>query len=134
MRLSSERPVVILRGDNYPEWATNIKLILREKILWKVFDQNVMVLKDGEIVDSQTYKERIKLCEDKNEVAMAKIGLSIDVKLQNAVANCETAYEMWNKLKNMFDNNSDTRLVALRTEMMKLKCSKDENILQYFCT
>ena len=52
------------------------------------------------------------------------------MKLQNAVANC-VSYEMWNKLKQMFDNDSDTRLVALRTEMMKLKCTKDENILEY---
>lgn len=100
-------------SENYSTWAFSVKSLLEYHDLEKC----IMPSASATSAPAETEPDKLKK-------AKARIILSIDKHLFVHVASCETALEIWLKLKNMYEDNGLSRRIGL---LRKLITSNLEN-------
>lgn len=96
-------PVELLDVDNYTTWARRMKYLLIVKGLW-----SAVATTDNE--DG-----------DKNDKAMAQMGLHMKAQHLATLEGCTSAKEAWQKLESIFQAKSNARKRQLRKELSQLK-------------
>ncbi len=107
-------------GKNFEKWSFKIELLLRKKKIHHVI-QRIPAAKDK----SNTW-------EDENLAAMFIIGTHVSDDLLEIIRNCETAFEMFQAIKSIHGQESDTKIIDLRTELASMKFNeKGEGLMEY---
>lgn len=105
-------PFELLDVDNYATWARRMKYLLIIKGLWTA-------------VSSDTVEP------DKNEKAMAQIGLHMKDHHLATLERCTTAKQAWEELQTIFQAKSNARKRQLRKELSQLKMGAAEPLTKY---
>lgn len=80
-----------LQEGDYASWAKFMERYLRVKKLWFVCEELDMS----------------EAAVEKNDAAMVIIGSTLDKKMANKTMNCETAYGLWQKIKQVAEGTAD---------------------------
>lgn len=114
MAASSEVKTTVepLDVDNYATWKSRMKFLLIAKGLWAAVS--------SESVDS-----------DKDQRALAQIGLHVKEHHLAALERCTTAKEAWNSLEATYQAKSNARKRQLRKELTQLKMGPTEPLSKY---
>lgn len=108
-----------LRGrENYEEWCFAV--------------QNLLVLEGMASAITQALPASctaVQLTEDAK--AKAKIVLTIDPSLYVHIKYATTTYELWSKLKNMFDDTGYTRKIGLLRKLINIRLENCDSMTQY---
>ena len=110
------RNIKTFDGQNYAVWAIHMKDILRERKLLKYLDET-----DG---DAEYQKE-----DDLNAMAEIRFTLS-DKQVQNTL-QCETAHEIWEKLKANHLYSSESNLIFLKKQLLDMQMKSNESIQDF---
>lgn len=105
-------PFELLDVDNYATWAKRMKYLLIMKGLWSAVTSDT--------VDA-----------DKNEKAMAAIGLRMKDHHLATLERCTTAKQVWMELAATFQAKSNARKRQLRKELSQLKMGTAEPLTKY---
>lgn len=99
-------------GENFHTW----EFAMRNVLAMKGFEKCIVEGEDAE-------KAPKKLAECK-----ALLSLSVDQCLYVHIQNCESAVEVWNKLKEMFQDNGLSRKIALLRNMISTRLEECDNM------
>jgi hypothetical protein len=117
--------------DNYPAWATKIRFLLITKGLWAVTQHGPASSSDvaTQGVPTPTPSE---LTSEKDQKALAQIGLHVMNHHLATVAACTTAKEAWDKFESTYKSKSNARRQQLRHQLLRLKLLPGEPLTKYF--
>ncbi|KHJ39942.1 zinc knuckle [Trichuris suis] len=100
--------MTLLNGGNYIYWRTKVKAILIRDDLW-------------DIVNGLKPEAPTTAWQKQNNKAMALITLSIEDSQLLHIANCDTAFEMWEKLQKQFARSSFGSQLYLRRKLYGIR-------------
>ena len=132
MRLNeviSER--IVFNGANYQDWSTSTMFFLMEKGFWRVVEEDPLALKENEEEDSSSYKLRVKNNRDLDMKARGRIGGTIGMGYIEQIRACETAAQMWHKLKQLFlVSSNNSKMMALKN-LLSEKLKHGQNVVEF---
>lgn len=108
-----------LKGrENYEDWCFAV--------------QNVLVLENM----ASAITERLPASPTTSQInedakAKAKLVLTIDPTLYVHIKHAATTYDLWNKLKNMFDDTGYTRKIGLLRKLINIRLDNCDSMTQY---
>lgn len=107
-----------LNNDNYFTWKYRTEMLLKKEKVWKTIT---------ETQPGATEAAALTNWLEKDEKAMAIIGLSVaDNQLQH-IRNSTTAKESWTSLKSFHEQNTLVNTTTLMRKLWDLKLSEDTN-------
>lgn len=101
--------------NNYSSWAFSMENYLQHEELW------------DEIIENVPSNLNVK----KNMKALTKINMSLDAKLFNHVRGIKQAFEAWNTLKKLFQDDGLDRRVALVVQLVNTRLKNFSNTEDY---
>lgn len=106
-----------LKGrENYSEWAFAA--------------ENFLVLEGmSDCIKSETIQAEIGAAGDAK--TKAKLILTIDSSLYVHIKSVETTYELWKKLKNLFDDSGFTRRISLLRSLISIRLENSVSMTSY---
>lgn len=109
--------------SNFRSWKSRMLMLLNEQ------DLKDHVLKD--IPEPKASKDKTK--HKKNEaVAMRILMDSVRDHLVPIISNHESTKKMYDTLRNLFENENSSRILALKDQLRQSKFEKDDSISTYF--
>ena len=95
---------------------------------------NEQDLKDHVLKDiSELEATREKTIHKKNEaIAMRILMDSVRDNLVTIIANQDSAKKMYDDMRNLFENENPSRILALKDQLRQIKFKKDDSISTYF--
>ena len=123
MALSGLRLEYSFEGSsNYIAWKDCMEVVLEDNCLKDFIDQEV-----------QKPTDATQLVEWKKCVAIARRILLEGVRdhIVSSLHGKETPFSMWKTLKDLYQNGSDQRKVALKNKLHMIKCVKGDTISMY---
>lgn len=113
--MGKEFDIEKLKGsENFHNWCFAIKNVLQYKQLEKCIIEPVI----------ETDTQKLGNCK-------AVLALSVDSSLYNHISSCETALEIWNTLKNLFEEKGITRRSGLLRSLMKTDLEDFDGMQHY---
>lgn len=111
-------------GNNFQLWKFQMEIIFRaEKILDVV---------DGSTIRPEaTEVDRRKAWDEKNSRGMLIISTGLEYSQLQVVVACETAAQMWNRLKSVHEQRSSVNKVTLKQQFFSYKMKPNESIAQH---
>lgn len=110
--------VTQLDGSNYSTWKFAIKMLLKEKRLWYC-------------IEYSTERDEKQFQAD-DQVALAKIALSLKPELYQTISGCKTSKEAWDQLENIYQCANLNNLLMLITKLLTTKPNDGEKMNVYF--
>ena len=109
-------------SSNYIAWKDRMEAVLEDNGLKDFIDQEVPKPNDA-----------IELAEWKECVARARRILLEGVRdhIVSSLHGKETPFSMWKTLQDLYQNNNDQRMLALKDKLGKIKCEKGDTISTY---
>ena len=109
-------------SSNYIAWKDRMEAVLEDNGLKDFIDQEIPKPTD------KTEQVEWRKC-----VARARRILLEGVRdhIVSSLHGKETPFAMWKTLKDLYQNCSDQRTLALKDKLRKIKCEKDETISMY---
>ncbi|XP_047250048.1 uncharacterized protein LOC124885844 [Capsicum annuum] len=124
----------IFSGKNYHIWAIKMKSYLKALNLWDVIEKGepaVQPLRDNSnLNDIKTYDELVT----RSPRALTCIHSSLMEVMFTKIMACETAKEVWYKLKEEFEGNNKVKFVkvlTLKREFKLLKMNESDSVKEY---
>lgn len=115
--MSVECRIEKLNGRNYTTWKVVMTSLLKSKRLWEYCSADVKSEEEDQMI--------------KNEEAKHYMYAAMESSQITATGACETAYELWNKLKENHEGaEKDVQNNAL-SEFLSFRYRKNESIIQY---
>ncbi|XP_010499068.1 PREDICTED: uncharacterized protein LOC104776662 [Camelina sativa] len=99
----------LLRGPNYDEWSTNIRLALKAR---KKFG-----FVDGTIPEPTVDSEDLEDLGANNAMVISWLKLTIDENLRTSLSNHENAHELWKHIKQRSSVRNGQRVQRLKAEL-----------------
>nr|CAD7461263.1 unnamed protein product [Timema tahoe] len=81
-----------------------------------------------------TEVEEVKTWNDGNEKGMLIISTGLEYSQLQTVIACETAAQMWNRLKNVHEQRSSVNKVSLKQQFFSYRMNPNDNIAQHIST
>eukprot|EP00253_Pinus_taeda_P032791 PITA_32791 len=108
--------------SNYIAWKDRMEAVLEDNSLKDFIDKEVPNSTDA-----------TQLVERKKCVARARRILLEGVRdhIVSSLHGKETPFSLWKTLKDLYQNNSDQRKLALKDKLWKIKCEKGDTIFTY---
>ncbi|GBP29416.1 Retrovirus-related Pol polyprotein from transposon TNT 1-94 [Eumeta japonica] len=108
-----------LKGrENYEEWCFAV--------------QNVLVLENMASAITQRLAASSTETQNSDDAkAKAKLVLTIDPSLYVHIKYAATTYDLWEKLKNLFDDTSYTRKIGLLRKLINIRLENCDSMTQY---
>uniref|UniRef100_A0A5S6QRC7 DUF4219 domain-containing protein n=1 Tax=Trichuris muris TaxID=70415 RepID=A0A5S6QRC7_TRIMR len=100
--------VTLLNSGNYMYWRTKLKAILIRDELW-------------DVVSVPKTEEPMEAWSKLNNMAMALIILSVDDSQLLYIANCDTAFQMWEELQKQHARSSFGSQLYLRQKLYGIR-------------
>jgi hypothetical protein len=132
MRLSDNMEVnasvvPLFTGGNWDEFEFKMRNLLEFKELWEAIEYD----EDSEV--SQAMKETEKeIMRKKNTKAKSFIVMHVDARYIEQVRGLTSARQVWEKLNNLFKNQSMNQVINLRDELNKMIMSEEDDMIEYF--
>lgn len=95
-----------LNGDNYRDWSSRVKNVLRYKKLWKC-------IQETKVTD-----------EESDGQAFSVISLSCNNLVKDEIEDCKTAKEAWDLLQKRYVRSTPAAKVALYCDLTNIKCGE----------
>ena len=111
-----------LTGQNYSDWSYKIQLVLREKSLQKFLKEE-----NQEPASSLTGKAKETYLEQRDR-AHAIISLAVGDECIFLIKKCETPYEVWSKLKSIYEPKCNHRASQLRRKFLAQSLQPNEDM------
>ena len=111
-----------LTGQNYADWSYKIQLVLREKSLLKFLKEE-----NQEPNSSLTAKAKETHIELRDR-AFAIISLSVSDECIFLIKKCETPYEVWTKLKSIYEPKCNHRASQIRRKFLAQSLQPGEDM------
>jgi len=109
--------------SNFRSWKSRMLMLLNEQ------DLKDHVLKD--IPEPEVPREKTR--HKKNEaIAMRILMDSVRDHLVPIIANQDFAKKMYDALRNLFENENPSKILALKDQLRQVKFTKDDSISTYF--
>lgn len=99
----------LLRGPNYDEWATNLRLALQSR---KKFG-----FVDGSISPQSEESEDFDDWSANNALVISWIKLTIHESIRSNISHCDVACDLWDHIKRRFSVKSGQRVQRLKAEL-----------------
>lgn len=112
-------------GDNFPTWQTKIRLLLMRDGVW-----NIVKGTDEKPEGAATALD-VKAWNDRNDKALAHIGLGLADNLIHHLDLDKTAKEVWDKLENLFGNKINNSKVFLKQKYYGLKMKQHHTLQEH---
>ena len=123
----------VFTGKNYEIWAVKMKAQLRAYDLWDVLETGAEpppLQENPTIAHMRFHSEQVA----KKAKALTILHSALDDEIFMRIPNCETAKEVWDKLKEEFFGNERTKqmqVLNLRREFEALKMNDSETIKEF---
>ena len=127
--MSYKREILKLNRDNFVVWKGLMRLHLAKisDLGCKYLDTEHKTLTRTLSIENITEKKN-------NNIMMVDIASSLNYVEFDEVKDCQTAHEMWTKLKDIYggdDNVRRAKLDSVRAQFDQMKMGEDENIAKY---
>ena len=111
-------------SSNYIAWKDGMEVVLEDNGLKDFIDREA---------PKPAASSAQELAEWKKCVARARRILLEGVRdhIVSSLHGKETPFSMWKTLKDLYQNNSDQRKLALKDKLQKIKCEKGDTISTY---
>jgi len=152
MAENQERSLSIpkLNTNNYHDWAIDARMVMMERGLVEFIEGEpeipIVDVTEAIIQAATTDAERRQLSQDKRQQendrrgfklrkdkAHAVLFLSITQELKSLVKNCESAYQLWEKLRATYEPISLARAAQLRRKFLNLSLKDGEDMSLFIC-
>ena len=130
----SNSGVPIFNGENFQHWSVKIMAYMRSEGLWRMVDGTA--IEPPELPENPTlqqYREHDKIVS-KNYKALTCLHSALSEEVFTKIVACETAAEIWNKLKEEYQGSDKTKrmeISTLKREFEFLRMKESENIQEY---
>ena len=150
--IDNERSLSIpkLNTTNYHDWAIDAKMVMMERGLVEFIESEpgmpTIDVTEAMIQAAETDVERRQLSTDKRQQeadrrmfklrkdkAHAVLFLSITQELKSLVKNCESAFQLWEKLRATYEPISLARAAQLRRKFLNLSLKDGEDMSLFIC-
>ena len=111
-----------LTGSNYQDWAFKIQLVLREKGLMKFLKEE-----NQEAPSTATAKVK-ETHEELREKTFAILSLAVSDECLFLVKQCDTPFQIWEKLKSVYEPKCNHRASQVRRKFLSLSLQSGEDM------
>ena len=124
--------IPIFKGENYHSWAIKMKVYLKAMSLWDVIETNeIPVLPNNPTLAQIKYFDE-QMARRPRALSCLHSGESEEIF--TSIMGCESAKGAWEKLKEEFEGNSQTKLMQilnLKREFEKMEMKSNEGVKEY---
>ena len=150
--IDQERSLSIpkLNTNNYHDWAIDARMVMMERGLVEFIEEEPEMpqvdVTDAMIQAATTDAEKRQLSQDKRQQdndrrvfklrrdkAHAVLFLSITQELKSLVKNCESAHQLWEKLRSTYEPISLAQAAQLRRKFLNLSLKDGEDMSLFIC-
>lgn len=111
-------------NSNYIAWKDRMEALLEENGLKEFIDQDIPKPSTSNAKDLAEWRK----CVEKPRHIILE---GVQNHIVSSVHGEENPYSMWKALKNLFQNNSDHKKLALKDKLRKIKVEKVDSIPNY---
>ena len=116
---------MILTGENYSEWSSELENALRAKRKFRFINGSL------KIPDEKENPVEIEMWRTTNSMIVGWIRASISPTIRSTMPFSPDACKMWNELKKRLSVGSGVRVHQLKTEMAACK-QEGSSVIEYF--
>src|SRR6188508_540413 len=150
--MDQERSLSIpkLTTTNYHDWAIDARMVMMERGLVEFIvgepEMPAIEITEATVQAATTDAEKCQLSQDKRlqdndrrtfklrkDKAHAVLFLSITQELKSLVKNCDSAYQLWEKLRATYEPISLARAAQLRRKFLNLSLKDGEDMSLFIC-
>ena len=122
----------IFTGENYNVWSVKMQAYLKGSLLWEAVEKEMEtdLPVNPTLNQIKTYEERVS----RKFRALSTLHAAVDETIFTRIMACETAKQLWDKLRMEFQGSDKTKqmqLFNLRKEFELLRMKEAENIKAY---
>ena len=121
---TSRYHIKALTAENYYMWSNKMEIVLRGKGLWGIVNGN-------ETLPAAASAEVQSKFEQRCDVAVTNLLLSIDDSCLSAVISLRDPKEIWHTLKDMFKSTAEASIDAYLSQYQNMKMRTSEKVMQY---
>lgn len=125
-----------LTTDTYARWCYDIKIILTNRDLMKITNNDEKPPKSPDDDANQQrvddYNKKVKEWLAKDNKAKEILTRSIDSRHHDMIRSCKYAYQIWNTLKTVYENKSGSSVLLTQREFHEAKWTEKDNVLEFF--
>jgi len=110
-------------GDNYSSWSSYMRAILLSKNVWDVVNYTEKPV-FPEVNQKLDFSKR-------SNIALGLLYLHMKVDFHHIIIECDTAWEAWIKLKELYQGQEKVGRIYLKRQLFSLKMNENENVLQH---
>ena len=130
---SCSAPIPIPMGEKYHSWAIKMKSYLKALSVWEVVENNsdpTPLPQNSTLIQLKKYEEELA----KKPKALTCIHSAVTEEIFTSIMACESPKEAWDKLKEEFEGNTQTKLMQILNlkralEIQKMK--ESESVKEY---
>lgn len=111
-------------GNNFQLWKFQMEIIFRAE---KILD----VVEGNTARPAETEPDRRKAWDENNSKGMLIISTGLEYSQLQTVVACETAAQMWNRLKNVHEQRSSVNKVTLKQQFFSYRMNPNDSIAQH---
>lgn len=111
-----------LDGSNFMKWKFKIQTLLEGVNAWSI------VTGDEQRVNAGTQEQDWDKGENKAKVLL-KMSVKDNVTLQ--IRDCKTSVEIWTTIKNLYQTQNTSRVMALKSKLFSMRMNKNETIVAF---
>lgn len=115
--------IELLNKTNYDTWKIQAEAVLVKCRLWNYVKEKVKPPEDK--IEKEIYEENLIL-------AKSELILLISPNEEKTIRNCQTAQEIWKKLRDIYESKGPARKATLLKQLILSKCSETENMRDHF--
>ena len=122
----------IFTGENYNVWSVKMQAYLKGSLLWEAVEKEMEtdLPVNRTLNQIKTYEERVS----RKFRALSTLHAAVDETIFTRIMACETAKQVWDKLRMEFQGSDKTKqmqLFNLRKEFELLRMKEAENVKAY---
>lgn len=120
----------IFNGKNYGVWSAQMQARLMKKKLRKWILSDQVIKKESE--DEKSYAARVtETVRETDEEVIGLIALYVGKDYVEDIVSSKSAFEAWNKLKEIYEGNSAGELFVNRSKFTRISMKEGENVATY---
>lgn len=124
-----------LKGaENWASWKFQVRILLNASGAWSVVNGEIIrpvAVPNADTMAMTTYEREVAAWLKSDRIGQKIIGTSVDPQALLHIINCETAAEMWNKLKSVYEQKSEVNIHMLQQMWYSAKMSPTDTVTLY---
>lgn len=120
MTTQKQTTIIKLNGLNYQVWKFQIQKVIKNKKLDKVVYEAIKQ-------EDATKQELV----DKDNEAQELLATSVEANIIQKILNCKSSFEIWSRLKTIYELTGDCNLENLLHAFFTIKMKEDEEVASF---